>query len=64
MTDGLELNVDTLGEALRKQASGVRRLANGILDGEFRRGLLSLAADYDAQATKVERKTAPGGISC
>jgi hypothetical protein len=37
-------------ETLRKQAAGFRRLANEIVDGDFRRRLLDLAADYDAQA--------------
>jgi hypothetical protein len=35
---------------LRKQADGFRRLASEIVDGDFRRRLLALAADYDAQA--------------
>ena len=43
MTDYLGLNVSTLGKTFRTQASGMRLLADEILDGEFRRGLLVLA---------------------
>jgi hypothetical protein len=38
---------------LRKQADGFRRLASEIVDGDFRRRLLALAADYDAQADRT-----------
>ena len=51
------MDVDTLGKTLRKKAAGIRSLAGEILDGDFRRSLESLAVDYDAQATKLERKT-------
>jgi hypothetical protein len=60
MADNIELNVATLSKRLRKQASGFRRLAGEILDGDFRRNLLNLAMDYDAQAESLERKNAPG----
>jgi hypothetical protein len=45
---------------LRKQADGFRRLASEIVDGDFRRRLLALAADYDAQADT----TAPPSLNC
>jgi hypothetical protein len=64
MADSLQLNVDTLGDTFRTQAFGLRRLADGILDGDFRRSLLSLASDYDAQAVKIERKTVLSGMLC
>jgi hypothetical protein len=57
MTDYLELNIETLGKTFRKQASGMRLLADEILDGEFRRGLLGLARDYDRRAEVFERGT-------
>jgi hypothetical protein len=41
------MEIETLGKTFRKQASGMRLLADEILDGEFRRGLLVLARDYD-----------------
>ena len=44
------VNPESNTEALRKQAAGFRRLASEIVDGDFRRRLLDLAADYDAQA--------------
>jgi hypothetical protein len=47
-------------ETLRKQAAGFRRLANEIMDGDFRRRLLDLAADYDAQA--VTTTATPYGV--
>ncbi len=59
MTDGVDLNVGALGKTLRKQASGFRQLAGGILDGDFRRSLLELALDYDCQAENLERGEAP-----
>ena len=43
-------NPESKTETLRKQAVGFRRLASEIVDGDFRRRLLNLAADYDAQA--------------
>jgi hypothetical protein len=57
MTDYLELNIETLGKTFRKQASGMRLLADEILDGEFGRGLLVLARDYDLRAEVLERGT-------
>ena len=60
MADYLELDVETLGKRLRNQASRFRRLAGEILDGDFRRNLLHLAMDYDAQAESLERKSGPG----
>ena len=56
MADNLELDVETLGETLRETAAGLRRLASEILDGEFRRRLLNLSCDYDAQATALEKR--------
>ena len=44
------VNRESNTENLRKQAAGFRRLASEIVDGDFRRRLLDLAADYDAQA--------------
>jgi hypothetical protein len=44
---------DALGsgmDGLRAKARSLRQLAAGILDGDFRDGLLTLAADYDRQA--------------
>jgi hypothetical protein len=55
MTDYLDLNIETLLKTFRRQASGMRRLAGDILDGDFRRGLLELARDYDRQADGFER---------
>jgi hypothetical protein len=55
MTDYIDLNIETLLKTLRRQASGMRRLAGDILDGDFRRGLLELARDYDRQAEGFER---------
>lgn len=40
-------------ESLKRQAVGFRRLASEIVDGDFRRRLLDLAADYDAQAAAI-----------
>jgi hypothetical protein len=57
MIDHLELNIETLGTTFRKRASGMRLLADKILDGEFRRGLLALARDYDLRAERLERGT-------
>lgn len=57
MTDYLGLNVSTLGKTFRTQASGMRLLADEILDGEFRRGLLVLARDYDLRAEVFEHGT-------
>jgi hypothetical protein len=54
MTDYLGLNIETLSRTFRKQASGMRLLADEILDGEFRRGLLVLARDYDLKAEGLE----------
>jgi hypothetical protein len=54
MDDHIDLNVETLGKTLRKQASGFRQLAGEILDGEFRERLLELAIDYDRQADRLE----------
>ena len=59
MADHFELDVEILGKRLRNQASGFRRLAGEIQDGEFRRNLLNLATDYDAQAEALERKNGP-----
>lgn len=59
MTDYLELNIAALGTIFRKRASGMRLLADEILDGEFRRGLLALARDYDQKAESIERGTSP-----
>jgi hypothetical protein len=55
MVDYLELHFETIGATLRKQASGMRELAGGILDGEFRGRLLGLALDYEYQAITLER---------
>jgi hypothetical protein len=38
-------------DAFRAQAAAFRRLAQGMLDGDFRSRLLSLAADYERQAS-------------
>ena len=57
MTDYLGLNIETLGNTLRERAAGMRLLANKILDGEFQRGLLELARDYDLQAEVFQRGT-------
>jgi hypothetical protein len=57
MTDYLELNIEALGTTFRKRASGMRMLADEILDGEFRRDLLVLARDYDLKAEGLERGT-------
>ena len=43
-------NRESNTESLRRQAAGFRRLASEIVGGDFRRRLLDLAADYDAQA--------------
>jgi hypothetical protein len=59
MADHLELNVETLGKTLRKQASGFRHLASGTIDREFRGSLLELAQDYDRQAVTLERGGSP-----
>jgi hypothetical protein len=53
MADYADLNVETLGKTLRKQASGFRQLADKILDGDFRSRLIELALDYDCQAAKL-----------
>jgi hypothetical protein len=50
MAENGELTVATL----REKALRFRRLAGEILDGDFRRGLLSLAWDYDAKAESLE----------
>ncbi|MGA8195950.1 MAG: hypothetical protein WB902_21560 [Acetobacteraceae bacterium] len=47
------VNPESNTESLRRQAAGFRRLANEIVDGDFRRRLLGLAADYDAQAVTI-----------
>jgi hypothetical protein len=60
MADYFDLDIETLGKKLRNQASGFRRLAGEILDGEFRRNLLHLATDYDARAESLERKNGLG----
>jgi len=57
MTDYLELNIEALGTTFRKRASGMRLLADEIVDGEFRRGLLALARDYDLKAEGLECST-------
>ena len=59
MTDYHELNIETLGKTLRERASGMRKLAGKILDGDFRVRLLALALDYDRQAETLERGTRP-----
>ncbi|HEX3398740.1 MAG TPA: hypothetical protein VHT74_00295 [Acetobacteraceae bacterium] len=59
MAEYRESDVETLGKTLRKQASGVRRLAGEILEGDFRSSLLDLAEDYDRQAATIERQSAP-----
>jgi hypothetical protein len=41
MADHLELNVETLGKTLRRQASGFRHLAGGTLDADLRGNLLN-----------------------
>ena len=59
MTDYLELNVEVLSKTLKKQASGFRRLAGEILDGEFRGRLLELAQDYEREAENPEHRNFP-----
>jgi len=59
MADYLELNFVTIGATLLRQASGMRALAGGILDGEFRGRLLELALDYEHQAITLERTGTP-----
>jgi hypothetical protein len=59
MADYLELNFETMGAILRKQAWGMRELAGGILDGEFRGRLLELALDYERRAITLERIGTP-----
>jgi hypothetical protein len=59
MTDYYELNIEALGKTLRERASGMRRLASQILDGEFRIKLIALALHYDLQAEALERGTRP-----
>jgi hypothetical protein len=54
------VNRELKTETLTKQAAGFRRLASEIVDGEFRRRLLDLAADYDAQAV-ITTPTLHGG---
>jgi hypothetical protein len=54
MANNLELNVEAPSETLRGQASGFRRLAGEILDGEFRGRLLELALDYEREAENLE----------
>src|SRR5437870_4838160 len=58
MPDHLELIIETLGTVLRKQASGVRHLADGTFDRDFRGNLLELAQDYDRRAVTLERGSA------
>jgi hypothetical protein len=58
MTDYLHMNFETLGNVFRQRALGMRRLAGGILPGDFRSSLLALALDYDRQAEKVEQAEA------
>ena len=53
MADNLGLDVVTLSKTLKKQATGIRQIADETLDGDFRRGLLELAQDYDHQAEKL-----------
>jgi hypothetical protein len=57
MTDEHDLDA----QALRQKASAFRRLAGEILDGDFRRRLLSLALDYDRRAARLDRRTGHGG---
>ena len=59
MADNLELNVEAPSETLRRQASGFRRLAGEILDGEFRGRLLELALDYEREADNPEHGNFP-----
>jgi hypothetical protein len=47
------VNLESNAETLERQAAGFRRLASEIVDGDFRRRLLDLAADYDAQAVAI-----------
>jgi hypothetical protein len=54
MAVDLELKDGTPGTILRKRASGIRRLADGILDGDFRLLLAALAKDYEREAAKLE----------
>ncbi|HEY6439870.1 MAG TPA: hypothetical protein VIY55_07600 [Acetobacteraceae bacterium] len=56
MTDYLELNVETIGTTFRNQASGLRHLADQVLDDDFRGRLLEVASDYDHQAKKLENE--------
>ena len=63
MTDYHELNIEALGKTLRERASGMRKLASQILDGESRSGLLALALHYDLQAEALERGTCPRGAT-
>ena len=59
MSDALAL--DAL--ALRRKASGFRRLAADILGGDFRRRLLELALEYERRATQLDRRVGPHGLS-
>jgi hypothetical protein len=59
MADYLELDVVTLSQTLKRQASGIRQIAGETLDGDFRRGLIELALDYDHQAEKLSFGDAP-----
>jgi hypothetical protein len=63
MADNLELDFVTLSKTLKKQASGIRQIAGETLDGDFRRGLLELAQDYDHQAEKLVNGYAPHRMS-
>jgi hypothetical protein len=50
------VNPESNIEALRKQAAGFRRLAREIVDGDFRRRLLDLAADSDTPRCDWHRR--------
>jgi hypothetical protein len=54
MAVDLELNHAPSGTILRTRASGLRRLADGILDGDFRHLLTALARDYEREAARLE----------
>jgi hypothetical protein len=53
MVDDPELLVSDL----RESASAFRRLASGMLPGDFEKSLIELAAEYEHRATRFERGT-------
>jgi hypothetical protein len=49
-------NLPTDAASLKTRASAFRRLAAGLLGGEFRRRLLELALEYERHAARLERR--------